>query len=212
MEFRLKSLRLLDVGPGTVAHIHFVGMVSESREEARSMELMRKREAYGEVEYVADDGTTTKHALWPLTYPPFENRFFLSMRREDDNEEFLLFTGEAANVVFGVKLDRSKTKNLSRLMTPPSKLKPVYFRATKGKMNGHPCVTIVTNDSERGIKLACRQDNIVPLVKRGFEGGRIIAMNSPVDDSTEIISIETNTITQAVSALIMYGPYIGIIE
>jgi len=178
------------------------------------MELMRKLDACGEVTYVGNEGTSEKYPLRPLNYPPFEGRFFMSMKQVADKERFLVFTAEAASLIFGVKPSAGGPDNVSRLMPSSSNVKPLQFLITKGKMNGHPCVTIVTEDGRRGLRMACRHGNILGLMDLFFEDASKWAIKSDSDfeNSTEILAIETNTFGQAISAFATYAPYIGILK
>ena len=184
MEFWRQSIRLLDVAPGTVVHLCFIGMKPESGDEARFMEPMKKLKACGEVEYVGDDGTTMKHVLRPLMYPSLEGRIFFTMQVKG-REKFLVFTREAANLFFGVKLAASGTKSLSRSVRAPARLSPIRFQIGNSKLNGHRCVTIVTEDGQRGMRLACHDDNLLEIMDLFFLDAAKRVRTLPVDDCTE---------------------------
>jgi hypothetical protein len=207
MRIEQNSVELAGLSPDIIVRIKSFGIIPESREEIRSMEKMNESDACGEIEYFDHHGGCSKHALRPFTLPPFNDRVFFLLPRITGSTEFLVYTREAAHVIFGAK---TVFKNQSGRVNQEPMGKSPRFYARKGKMNNSLCATIVTEDGKRGIKLCCKGANIFELANALFQTKVEAPEASPVGPATEIVIIQTKTLDQAIGALITYAPYLGV--
>jgi hypothetical protein len=206
MRIEQNSVELAGLSPDIIVRIRSFGVIPQGWEEIRAMEKMNEGEACGEIEYFDYHGRSSKHALRLFTLPPFDDRVFLVLPRLTGSREFLVYTRYAARVIFGAK---TALENQSDWVDQEQNEKSPVFYVRKGKMKNSLCATIVTEDGKRGIKLCCKEANIVEFVNALFKTKVKAPDASPIGPVTEIVVIQTKTFDQALGALITYAPYLG---
>jgi len=207
MRIEQNSVGLAGLSPDINVRIRSFGVIPECWEEIRSLDKMNESEACGEIEYFDHDGGSSKHVLRPFTLPPFDDRVFFVLPRVTGSREFLVYTREAAHVIFGAK---TVLENQSDRVDQEPNGKSPRFYVRKGKMKNSLCATIVTEDGKRGIKLCCKEANIVERVDALFKYKVKAPDASPIGPVTEIVVIQTKTLDQALRALIDYAPYLRV--